>query len=173
MKAIPILGLLMMLNLQPITKLPEICYIPVSAPLISNTIQDRTYINNYNMNNPFNIRRDDNNKWVGKVPDNTASFESFDTMEHGIRAGLKLLQNYQGKFGLNTIRAIVYKFAPPIENRTTQYVEEVCRMTGFGPNKGLDLTDKDTLLKLASAIIYMETGTYINILEKVYNQYFI
>jgi len=123
-------------------------------------------------NNPFNIRTNPNNKWVGKVPDNTEPFEVFTELDYGIRAGFKLLQNYNTKYGINTIEKIVHKFAPPFENDTHNYIKTVCNMTGYNSTEELDLTDKDTLLKLTAAIIYVEQGVYINPLEKTYNRFF-
>ena len=93
-------------------------------------------------------------------------------MEYGIRAGLKLLQNYASKYGLKTIQDIVHKFAPPFENDTDNYIITVCQRTGFNSTQQLDLHDEDTLVKLAEAIVYVEQGTYINPIRSTYHKYF-
>ena len=121
-------------------------------------------------NNPFNIRVNAANKWLGKIP-TPNGFEAFDSLEHGIRAGLKLLQNYHKK-GLNTVSKIINVFAPPVENETTNYIMTVCRNTGFNADQVLDLNDRATLLALAAEIIYVEQGSRIDPLGNTYNKYF-
>lgn len=134
------------------------------------SLTTRTYVNNMTNNNPFNIRSS-SNEWVGKTPNNNEPFERFDTMEHGIRAGMKLLQNYS-KLGLNTVEKIIHTFAPPTENQTDNYVATVCKQIGVNSTDVLDLNNKSTMLKLTAAIILMEQGVYINPLEATWQKYF-
>jgi len=62
-------------------------------------------------NNPFNIRKSNEN-WLGKKKNSTDSdFEQFETLELGLRAGLKLLKNYVEK-GYNTIEKIIERYSP-------------------------------------------------------------
>lgn len=90
-------------------------------------------------NNPLNIRVGD--KWAGLVPcmiiRNTEdidhlvtqvydkSFCQFESMAYGFRAAAKLLQNYQDRYNLKTIRDIVRRWAPPTENNTEGYIKLV------------------------------------------------
>lgn len=123
-------------------------------------------------NNPFNIRNSGNN-WQGRV-DSQESFERFQTLDYGIRAGFKLLHNYQKNYGLETVEQIVYRFAPPHENDTEGYINWICKWTGFGRTTPIDLRKKDILISFSKYIIEMETGKPIDKrkLEKVYNKYF-
>jgi hypothetical protein len=111
-----------------------------------------------NSNNPFNIRRNDNNPWVGKVKDNKDPFEKFIEMKYGIRAGLKLLINYYNNYGLNTIESIITKFAPPTENDTDNYIKFVCSKTGYCHDQLISLNNKTTLLSVAKSILKMESN---------------
>ena len=43
------------------------------------------------------------------------------------------IRNYYHTYRLFTIRAIVTKWAPPNENNTRAYVENVSRLTGIDP----------------------------------------
>jgi len=173
MKVILLTVLLLLLNLQANTLQPLRPYpILTEEPIVSNTVTRQKYIKTMKQNNPFNIRVNAANNWLGKVPTKNG-FETFDTLEHGIRAGLKLLQNYYyTKRGLNTVTDIINVYAPPIENDTKNYIAVVCKYTGFEPNQVLDLTDKDTLIRLVEAMIFMEQGIWINPVNSTYNKYF-
>ena len=166
MKIIGIIILLLSLNMQISNEIKLNTYIP--QPEKITVIK---YPNNMNRHNPFNIRRNDANNWLGKakLDDN---FETFTEVEYGIRAGFVLLRNYYTKYGLNTIEGIVNRFAPPVENDTDNYINVVCKLTGYNKDQILDLYDKDTLLKLTAAMIYMEQGKHISPLEDVYQKYF-
>lgn len=70
-------------------------------------------------NNPFNIKRSAS-RWLGKVPFSDSSdetFEQFDSIDHGLRAGMKLLCRYIQNYRLFTLRAIISRFCPDdVEN---------------------------------------------------------
>lgn len=142
----------------------------VSEVIVSNSSINKTYPK-MKQNNPFNIRVNKANKWLGKVP-TTNGFEAFDTMEHGIRAGIKLLQNYYTKKGLNTVTDIIKVYAPTIENDTNHYIEVVCQHTGFKPNEVINLMNRDTITRLAEAMIFMEQGVWLNPISSTYVKYF-
>lgn len=114
-------------------------------------------------NNPFNII-DSKIKWQGESDKNVdLKFEEYKTMEDGIRAGMIILRSYMLKHNLKTIRKIINRFAPTIENDTNAYVNAVCKRTGFGRDELLNF-DKRTICKLTEAICYHENGgTYITI----------
>lgn len=89
-------------------------------------------------NNPLNIRRS-KDQWKGLAEQqNDRSFCQFKSMEWGWRAAFYLLtRTYYHKCRLCTIRAIVHRWAPASENNTEAYVSNVCRLTGFDPDKPL------------------------------------
>lgn len=106
-------------------------------------------------NNPGNIRISGAN-WQGKVTGPDTAFEAFKTPEDGIRAAGKLLVNYQKLYGLNTLSAILSRYAPNSENDTRAYVDAVSRSIGIGPNVPFDVFA--ALPKLLPAIIKHENG---------------
>lgn len=111
-------------------------------------------------NNPGNIRKSAI-FWRGETAGNDRGFESFDKPEDGIRAIAVLVQNYQKKYGLNTVRGIINRYAPPTENNTSAYVAAVASALDVSPDAALNLSDPDTLLALVTAIIKHENGRVI------------
>lgn len=111
-------------------------------------------------NNPGNIRIS-TNAWRGKVPiaQNTdGAFEQFDTVENGIRALGKLLLSYSKNYGLNTVRKLITRYAPPSENITSSYVSAVAGALGVTPDTPITVANPATLFNLAKAIIRHENG---------------
>lgn len=107
-------------------------------------------------NNPGNIRHGAS-KWQGMSADQTDSeYIQFDDPVYGIRALAKLLKNYQSRHGLNTIREIINRWAPPSENITSAYVDHVSRVVGVHPDSEISVTDKIT--PLVVSIIKHENG---------------
>ena len=108
-------------------------------------------------NNPGNIRHSASN-WQGTAGAQTdTSFVQFISPEYGIRALTKLLQNYQSRYGLNTVRDIINRWAPPVENDTGAYVAYVARMTNVDPDEVIDINEKMT--PIVTAIIRHENGS--------------
>lgn len=108
-------------------------------------------------NNPGNIRHGD--KWQGLAENQTdSSFCMFTSPEYGIRALAKVLLNYQNKYGLDTVRQIINRYAPENENDTGAYIDSVAGQLGILPDDKINLADKVTLLILIKAIIRHENG---------------
>ena len=91
-------------------------------------------------NNPLNIRRS-RDKWKGlKAEQTDAAFCQFETMEYGWRAAFWLLtRTYYHKYRLFTIRSIIQKWAPPHENNTQAYIDNVSRLTGIPPDEPIGI----------------------------------
>ena len=69
-----------------------------------------------------------------------ASFCQFESLEYGWRAAFYLLtRTYYHKYRLFTIRAIISKWAPPQENLTATYIQNVCRLTGIPPDEPIGI----------------------------------
>lgn len=85
------------------------------------------------LNNPFNIRYSHKNQWLGLDPINPCikGFCNFSHYNYGIRAAAYLLLRSYRKKGIFTIRSIVERFAPPVENKTDKYIEFVCINSGI------------------------------------------
>ena len=114
-------------------------------------------------NNPGNIDYNPVNNWQGQLKvDKTIEprFCRFDTPENGIRALGKLLQTYQRKHGLKTVRAIINRWAPSSENDTKAYVHSVEFYTGTKEGTEINLKDQKTLKGMIKAIIRHENSNY-------------
>lgn len=106
-------------------------------------------------NNPGNIRHGIN--WDGlseEQPDK--SFCTFERPEYGIRAMAKILLTYERKYGLDTVAGIINRWAPPVENNTTAYVDHVAAQCGVDPHERIVVASY--LDKLCLAIIAHENG---------------
>lgn len=121
--------------------------------LMSKTLLSGT--KGYRNNNAGNIRYNSANDWMGQVGDDGAGFVVFSDPVYGYRALAKLLTNYYAK-GLQTIRQIINRYAPPVENNTGAYVDSVAAYLGRNPDEVLFL-DRD-LLPLMQAISKHENG---------------
>ena len=105
--------------------------------------------------NPGNIRRGID--WQGMSATQTDSaFVQFDDPIYGIRALNKILKTYYIKYGLNTVRGIINRWAPPSENNTNSYVNDVAQQLGVGPDEVIDVPARAA--DLSRAIIRHENG---------------
>ncbi|PHM67711.1 structural protein [Xenorhabdus kozodoii] len=122
-------------------------------------------------NNPGNIRHGD--KWQGLCRRQTdKSFCQFVAPEYGIRAMLKILRNYERKYGDNTIRQFISRWAPPNENDTESYIAYVSQSVGIDSRSVINVNHKPTMTALVKAMIQMENGKQPysdEIFEKAFN----
>lgn len=108
-------------------------------------------------NNPGNIRISTAN-WQGKIPitQNTdGAFEQFVSMGYGIRALYRLLITYFG-YGLNTVDAIIDRYAPAGDNseQARQNYKQFIR-DEVGSN---EIQTREEFLRLADAIMIFENS---------------
>lgn len=112
-------------------------------------------------NNPLNIRRS-KDKWKGmRAVQSDAQFCQFESLEWGWRAAFWLLtRTYYHKYRLFTIRAIVTKWAPAIENDTKAYIANVSRLTGIDPDEpiGIPSDQPARWIALGTAMAIQENG---------------
>jgi hypothetical protein len=87
-------------------------------------------------------------------------FATFQSAEWGFRALVVLLRNYKLLYGLDTVRKIINRFAPPSENNTERYMNFVSLRLGVGPDDKIDVTNPDTMFKLAKSVAIDETGSW-------------
>lgn len=112
-------------------------------------------------NNPGNIDYNLRTKWQGLVLDadrKDPRFCEFKDATWGVRAICVVLINYQDKYGLNTVRGIINRWAPSNENDTIAYVTAVANAIGVKPDQALDLHTYAHLCPLVEAIIRHENG---------------
>jgi hypothetical protein len=105
-------------------------------------------------NNPGNIEFNPNINWQGQAG-TEGVYLLFDTPEHGIRALAKDVYNKITRDGLNTIAALINRYAPPSDNNTVAYIADVSSYTGIGPAVALSADD---IAKIVPAIIHHENG---------------
>lgn len=108
--------------------------------------------------NPGNIRRS-RVRYRGEVrPSRDPEFKQFESVAWGYRAMFVLLDAYRRRYGLNTVRGMISRYAPPSENDTARYVRTVCEMTGIGPDERIDTRDRAAMVPLVAAMSYVENG---------------
>ena len=117
-----------------------------------------------NINNPGNIRKDGQH-WLGETePSSNASFKEFDTIAYGYRAMFIDLRS-KINAGTNTLRKIIYKYAPPNENNTTIYVSNVSEWSGVDADQELTLDIGDAIFNIVCAMSRQENGINANITD--------
>ena len=79
-------------------------------------------------NNPLNIRWTPGTRpWQGQKG-HDGKFCIFETMEDGYRAAFRVLDSYNKKHNIFSVREIIYRWAPPQDhNNTRAYIERVCK----------------------------------------------
>ncbi|MDH6357239.1 structural protein P5 [Parabacteroides sp. PF5-9] len=111
-------------------------------------------------NNPGNIRISAT-KYQGEIqPSQDRAFKQFQTMAHGYRAMFMLLYTYRKKHGCDTIRKMITRYAPPVENHTNVYIDSVARWSGINPDVQLDTTSREVMVPVISAMSRMENGKH-------------
>lgn len=128
-------------------------------------MSDPTKARGYRNKNPGNLDYHPSINWQGQtgrgdhwLPASQQRFAAFETHEHGIRALARNLVTYQERHGLNTVRGIINRYAPPIENDTGAYVTAVARALGIGRDEPLDVQTWEVMRPMVEAIITHELG---------------
>lgn len=107
--------------------------------------------------NPGNIRIS-KTKYLGEVtPSTDKAFKQFSTMAWGYRAIFVLLHTYR-KNGYRTLRQMINRYAPPIENHTDNYINSVSRWAGVFTDVDLDTLDPAEMIPVVSAMSRVENG---------------
>lgn len=109
-------------------------------------------------NNPGNIRNN-NIAYQGEVqPSRDKSFKQFRTMAHGYRAMFVVLHTYQRKHGLNTIEAMITRYAPASENHTRAYIDSVAEWSGVQSTVRITTTNAEIMVPIVAAMSRVENG---------------
>jgi hypothetical protein len=83
-------------------------------------------------------------------------------MEWGYRAMFVLLDTYRVRYGLNTLREMISRYAPPSENHTGLYIDMVCNMTGIEPDEIINTRSRKTMVPIVAAMSRVENGCAAN-----------
>lgn len=109
-------------------------------------------------NNPCNIRQS-RTTYKGEIrPSHDSAFKQFQTIAYGYRAAFVLLHYYYSRLGLKTLRQMLNRWAPPTENNTDAYVHHVSSAAGCLPDEEIDITDRELMVKIVSAMSRVENG---------------
>ena len=101
--------------------------------------------------NPGNIRLS-RVRYQGEVrPSRDPEFRQFESLAWGYRAIFVLLDTYRRRYGLDTLRGMLSRWAPPSENRTDAYIRAVA-------GERLDTRDRRTMVPVAASISRVENG---------------
>lgn len=111
----------------------------------------------YKCCNPLNVKVF-GNKWNGLIGQDERGHGIFSRPEEGIRAGVKVLQSYSNKYGINTIEGIISRFAAADPATLRAYVDNVSHASGYAPDEQLDVTNPDVLRKIIPPMIRQEIG---------------
>lgn len=96
--------------------------------------------------NPGNIRQS-KVRYKGEVqPSRDPAFKQFESLAWGYRAVFVLLHTYRVRHGLRTVRGMISRWAPPVENHTEAYIRAVAADTGIDPDEPLDTLDPATMI---------------------------
>ena len=76
-----------------------------------------------------------------------------------------LLDTYRKRYGLNTLREMITRYAPPEENHTAIYIDAVSNMTGIRPDEVLDTRDRRVMVPIVAAMSRVENGRAANRIE--------
>ena len=124
------------------------------APKVSDKVLNTS---GYKGCNPLNVRAS-SDKWRGSLGQSDNGYVIFSTPMDGIRAAATVIKNYGTKYGINTVRDIVSRYAPASENPTDDYIANVCKGTGYQPDEKLDTKNPEVLKKLVTAMMRQEIG---------------
>ena len=110
--------------------------------------------------NPGNLRLG-TIKWKGLIDNpEESTFCTFESMGMGCRALLRTLRTYVEKYDLRSVRKIIERWAPSIENDTESYILSVCAAVKHGPDELINFHDQPWIyLDIARAIARHECGT--------------
>lgn len=100
-------------------------------------------------NNPGNLRYGkfaENNGAIGK---DSGGFAIFPSREAGEAAQINLIKKNYSKL---TLRQMIYKYAPPSENDTENYLAQVVMRTGIGPNDVIGSLDSSRFKALIKQV---------------------
>lgn len=109
--------------------------------------------------NPGNL--ENTQPWQGLAPKEMQTdgrFAVFNGPAWGIRAIAVTLITYQDKHRIRSVRDIINRWAPPTENDSVAYINQVAKAVGVRPDAMLDVHQYHVMKPLVEAIIRHENG---------------
>lgn len=113
-------------------------------------------------NNPLNLRRSAD-KWLGMSANQSdPHFVQFDSVLYGFRAAIVNMATHISKDSRillpTTISSEITRWAPPSENNSIAYIQQVCSITHLRYDKILRIEDKPTIVAVIQAMAYVESS---------------
>tara|TARA_R110000751_G_C13793192_1_gene482470 strand:+ start:7707 stop:8531 length:825 start_codon:yes stop_codon:yes gene_type:complete len=140
------------LNPPPVVEDPE-----EETEAVSVDMRGQSEVRGVRNNNPLNIEIGDD--WDGLAEEALDTrFATFNDLEHGLRAGARILNTYRENHGVETLSDIIYRWAPPSENDTPTYVKNVAEWSGIPINVKLNAGNNGTTKALLKAMVRQENG---------------
>jgi len=111
-------------------------------------------------NNPFALRPTSGESFIGETKGGRQGFAIFDTPSSSARAAAITLQNYQSKYGLDTLSKIFNRYAPKADkNDPDKYARIVAEDLGVDPDEAIDTSNPDTMRQILRSIAKVELGS--------------
>lgn len=76
-----------------------------------------------------------------------------------------LLHTYRVRNGCRTLREMISRYAPPVENHTENYIRAVATRAHVLPDKPLDTRHRGTMVPIVAAMSAVENGVSANVEE--------
>jgi hypothetical protein len=108
-------------------------------------------------NNPGNIRRSAV-RYKGEVASADGAFKQFESAAWGYRAMFMLLHTYRVRRSLDTLRRMIGRYAPPVENDTAAYVSFVAARAAVDADAPLDTLSRVPMVAVVAAMSRVENG---------------
>lgn len=110
--------------------------------------------------NPGNIISRHPMAWEGAVGKDAWQHIKFKDEVHGLRAIRVLLGRYWRKHRINTAFGIANRWLGKNNSyaHKMQYARIICKYTGKKPHDALDMTDRQTLMRIAQGIVQGENS---------------
>nr|WP_306815447.1 structural protein P5 [Alistipes timonensis] len=80
-------------------------------------------------------------------------------MPWGYRAMFVLLHTYRVRHGYRTLREMISRYAPPMENHTENYIRAVAAGAQVSPDEPLDTRSGERMIPVIAAMSRVENGT--------------
>lgn len=113
--------------------------------------------------NPGNIRQS-KTRYLGEVqPSRDSAFKEFQSIDYGYRAMFVLLDHYHKACGLKSIRQIISRYAPPSENNTQAYINQVAAACFRSADEQIDIANREEMVLIVSAMSRIENGVAANV----------
>lgn len=128
---------------------------------MGNNFANKSLTRGLRNNNPGCLRIS-KEKWLGKVKNPLdTEFESFDTMDNGVRAAVRNAYAQWNK-GKDSIQSFISVWAPRSENDTKAYVAKVAKAAGISPTAEFKFGNNETTAKIIYAVFAHECGPRIS-----------